>query len=153
MKAEYLVFFDPPDNFSPTLEASGCYCFCDNKLLMLKRNPDKPQGNRWGVPAGKLEPGEHPQACVIREVFEETGLILDAAMIEKIGSLFIRLPHKDYIWHMYHFHFHSCPNLTIALNENQEAQWLTINQALELPLVFGGKEALEFCEKFRLQKR
>lgn len=37
----------------------------------------------WAFPGGKLEPGEHPRAAVVRELWEETGL--QAASIEPLG--------------------------------------------------------------------
>ena len=37
----------------------------------------------WEVPAGKLEPGEAPEVCAIRELEEETGWI--AGRIERSG--------------------------------------------------------------------
>ena len=37
----------------------------------------------WAFPGGKLDPGEHPRAAVVRELWEETGL--QAASIEPIG--------------------------------------------------------------------
>jgi len=29
----------------------------------------------WEIPAGKLDPGEHPDACAVRELAEETGIV------------------------------------------------------------------------------
>jgi 8-oxo-dGTP pyrophosphatase MutT (NUDIX family) len=34
----------------------------------------RPLHRDWSLPKGKLEPGESPQACALREVREETGL-------------------------------------------------------------------------------
>lgn len=39
----------------------------------------------WCLPKGHIEPGEQPQACAIREVREETGLVGEP--IEKLGSI------------------------------------------------------------------
>lgn len=55
-----------------------CYIEKDDSLLMLYRNKkkqDQSQGKWLGI-GGKLEPGESPEDCVIREVYEETGLRL-----------------------------------------------------------------------------
>jgi 8-oxo-dGTP pyrophosphatase MutT (NUDIX family) len=35
---------------------------------------EKASGEGWSLPAGAIEPGETPQAAVMREVMEETGL-------------------------------------------------------------------------------
>ena len=55
-----------------------CYIEKDDSYLMLYRNKkenDQSKGKWLGV-GGKLEPDESPDDCVIREVFEETGLTL-----------------------------------------------------------------------------
>lgn len=55
-----------------------CYIEQNGKYLMLYRNKkeqDQSKGKWLGV-GGKLEPGESPEECVLREVFEETGLTL-----------------------------------------------------------------------------
>lgn len=32
---------------------------------------------KWNAPGGKIEPGETPEECVVREVFEETALTVE----------------------------------------------------------------------------
>ncbi len=44
-----------------------------SSFIEIKKENDVHEGKWIGV-GGKLEPGETPQACAIREVFEETGL-------------------------------------------------------------------------------
>lgn len=42
---------------------------------------------RWGLPAGAVEPGESPQEAVAREVFEETGLrVVEARLVDAVGG-------------------------------------------------------------------
>ncbi len=55
-----------------------CYIEHDGKLLMLYRNKKKRDVNagKWIGVGGKLEPGETPEQCLLREVYEETGLTL-----------------------------------------------------------------------------
>lgn len=56
----------------------------DGRLLLIRRA--KPPGRgRWSLPGGRVEPGESDFAAVIREVAEETGLIVTAR--ELVGSV------------------------------------------------------------------
>lgn len=60
------------------LETTLCYYERDGKTLMLHRVKKKNDVNhdKWIGVGGKLEPGESPQACMLREFSEETGLRL-----------------------------------------------------------------------------
>lgn len=55
-----------------------CYIEKDEQYLMLHRIKKENDVNRdkWIGVGGKLEPGESPEECLLREVREETGLTL-----------------------------------------------------------------------------
>ena len=55
-----------------------CYIEKNNQYLMLHRTKKKKDihKNLWVGLGGKFEPGESPEACVIREVYEESGLAI-----------------------------------------------------------------------------
>jgi 8-oxo-dGTP diphosphatase len=46
----------------------------EGKILLTRRKPDAPYPLLWEFPGGKLEPEEHPEACIVREVREELAM-------------------------------------------------------------------------------
>ena len=60
--------------------------FQDGRILLVKRNIEPGYG-KWGLPGGFIERDESPNDAVIREVFEETGLICQPInVIDTSGS-------------------------------------------------------------------
>jgi 8-oxo-dGTP diphosphatase len=54
------------------------------RLLMIQRaNP--PAAGRWSIPGGRVEPGESDQQALMREMSEETGLVVDVG--EMVGTV------------------------------------------------------------------
>lgn len=54
--------------------STACYLIEDGKVLFLHFN--KKWGHVYAPPGGKMNEGESPSECIIREFEEETGLIL-----------------------------------------------------------------------------
>ncbi|MFC1843071.1 NUDIX hydrolase [Candidatus Dependentiae bacterium] len=85
-------YVDRPKDFSPKVEVVSIFCHVDNKILMLKRNPNKPFGNTWCLPGGKLDKGEDVCEGLIREFAEETTIELDKNNVDWINTFYVRAP-------------------------------------------------------------
>lgn len=48
----------------------------DGKILAARRKKGSHLEGRWEFPGGKLEPGESPQECLVRELEEEVGVLV-----------------------------------------------------------------------------
>jgi len=62
-----LVIYDNP---APTASA----LVTDGGRLMLTRRAGEPARGMWDIPGGFIDPGEHPEQTIRRELAEETGL-------------------------------------------------------------------------------
>lgn len=52
-------------------------------LLIQRANP--PAQGRWSLPGGRVEAGESAQQAVVREVVEETGLVVE--VVREVGTV------------------------------------------------------------------
>jgi 8-oxo-dGTP diphosphatase len=44
------------------------------RVLLQRRAPDRAMAGLWEFPGGKVEPGELPEAALVRELREELGI-------------------------------------------------------------------------------
>lgn len=53
----------------------------DGRILLQQRLPGRAMAGLWEFPGGKTEPGERPEAALIRELEEELGIFTDEACL------------------------------------------------------------------------
>ena len=61
-------------------------------MVVLRDREDRyavvwsPRREEWSTPGGGREPGESVRECAVREVREETGLVIDPEVLEPVGA-------------------------------------------------------------------
>lgn len=115
-----------------------CYIKHDGNYLMLYRNKkknDQSEGKWLGI-GGKFEPGETGEMCMLREVEEETGLILTKYHFHGVIH-FISDEFEDEEMFLY-----SATEFEGTLTETcdeGELRWIPEEEMLSLPLWEGDK--------------
>ncbi|MBV9755632.1 MAG: GNAT family N-acetyltransferase [Alphaproteobacteria bacterium] len=70
------------DGAKPLLLVAACALIdADGRVLLSRRPEGKRMAGLWEFPGGKLDPGETPEAALIRELKEELGIDVSAACL------------------------------------------------------------------------
>ncbi len=122
-----------PEHFNPRFEVVSCFVEYRDEILLLLRQDHKPEGNTYGVPAGKVDPGETICKAMEREWGEETKLDLSDA--EYFDKLYVRYPDYDFIYHMFSKRFATRPDIIINPKEHKSFTRKTPKEALKSELI------------------
>lgn len=118
-----------------------CYIEKDEKYLMLHRTKKKNDINKdkWLGIGGKFEEGESPEECMIREVKEETGLMLKNYQLRCIVTYVSTTWETEY---MYVFTSNEFEGNLIPCDEG-DLQWIDKDKITELNTWEGDKIFVE----------
>jgi|SRR5919204_4905432 ADP-ribose pyrophosphatase YjhB (NUDIX family) len=110
----------------------------DGRLLLIKRGHEPGLG-LWSLPGGRVEADETDEDAVIREIREETGLIVVpgrlAGSIERPGADGSVLVIRDYEAEV-------TGGTLAAADDAADAQWVDLADLGGLPLTIGLADAL-----------
>jgi 8-oxo-dGTP diphosphatase len=68
-----------------TLVVAAALIAPDGRICLQQRPLGKNHGGLWEFPGGKVEPGEHPRAALVREIHEELGAHLSEQALLPVG--------------------------------------------------------------------
>lgn len=125
--------------------ATVCYIEKDGKYLMLHRTKKKNDinKNKWIGIGGKFEEGESPEECVVREVKEETGLVLKSYKLRCIVTYVSTSWGTEY---MYVFTSNDFAGKLTECNEG-DLKWIEKDKIFDLESWEGDKIFLEKIQR------
>jgi 8-oxo-dGTP diphosphatase len=125
--------------------ATLCYVRQGGKTLMMhriKKKNDMHQG-KWNGLGGKFEPGETPEECASREIFEESGL--QVRNLELKGLLTFPGFANDEDWYAFVFVAHDFEGELIESPEGV-LSWIEDDKLFNLELWDGDRVFLKWLE-------
>lgn len=102
--------------------------------------------DKWIGVGGKFEDGESPEECMIREVREETGLLVNSWNYRGIVTF------VSDAWETEYMHLFTCNDFSGTLIDSRDCsegnlEWVEISKVSSLPLWEGDKIFLELLTK------
>jgi 8-oxo-dGTP diphosphatase len=103
----------------------------DGRVLITQRPPDKSMSGLWEFPGGKVEPGETPEAAVVREMHEELGITIKPACLSPLT--FASHDYEDFHLLMPLFVCRVWEGFATA-REGQELKWVPPTKLHDYPM-------------------
>ena len=85
----------------PMLVVAGALALADGRVLLQQRPEGRQHAGLWEFPGGKVEPGETPEAALVRELGEELGIRVDPAALSPAAFVTAPLPGRTLILLLY----------------------------------------------------
>jgi 8-oxo-dGTP diphosphatase len=116
----------------------------DSRVLVATRPERKSMAGLWEFPGGKVEPGETPEACLVRELEEELGIVTKPPCLAPLS--FASHPYPT---------FHLLMPLFVCRvwdgeptpREGQQIRWLRPKELFTLPMPEADRPLLRFLDE------
>jgi 8-oxo-dGTP pyrophosphatase MutT (NUDIX family)/deoxyadenosine/deoxycytidine kinase len=129
-----MLYRSPQRSFPALFKAVGCVYVHRGKVLLLKRGPEKSYPSYWGLPSGKVHAKETTLRAMVRELFEETAILVSADNLLFVGEFHIVNSDMSFLYSLYRIDVDTPPAVRIQ-EEHESFGWFEVEEALLLDLV------------------
>jgi ADP-ribose pyrophosphatase YjhB (NUDIX family) len=109
------------------------------RLLLIRRGHEPGKG-LWSIPGGRIEPGESDEAALVREVREETGLVVTAGRL--IGAVRRPAGVADAVLDIRDYAAEVTGGALVPGDDADDAVWAAADDLDSMPLTDGLLDAL-----------
>ncbi len=107
------------------------YCLRAGEVLLMRRNKE-PNLGLWVAPGGKVEWGESPYECALRELQEETGLqgqnLIFRGLITEVS------PRPDWQWMLFLYVATNFSGHLVGDEREGAFRWWTLSEAFQISM-------------------
>jgi len=111
--------------------ATLVYALRDDQVLLVRRMKE-PNRGLWVAPGGKIEQGESPVECAVREMREETGLAIERPVLRAVMTE--TSPRADYQWLTFIFVAWDFDGTFSPARDVGEFRWVPVDEVAKLPI-------------------
>jgi len=117
----------------------------DGRILIAKRPLGKPMAGLWEFPGGKVDSGETPEECLIRELDEELGI----KVIKACLAPFVFTSHDYDSFHLL-MPLYLCRRWEgfVTAREHEAIAWVRPNQLSDYPMPAADKPLIAWLLDF-----
>lgn len=122
----------------PVRKAVRCYLIKNDKVVVTKYNEPNKKAGYYEIPGGKIEAGELPEQTAIREMQEETGIIVKK--LKNKGNLIIEYPDRKFEFVVFLANTYQGEPKQF---EDNTSEWLDINELLKKEKILASIQLLQ----------
>ena len=122
----------------PVRKAVRCYLIKNDKIIVTKYKEPNKKAGYYEIPGGKIEEGELPEQTAIREMQEETGIIVKD--LKNKGNLTIEYPDRKFEFVV--FLADDYQGKPLQFEDNSSA-WIDINHLLQKEKILASIQLLK----------
>lgn len=131
--------------FDALFHSVGCVCVYKGSFLIIKRTNSKSYPFMWGIPTGKMEQGENIGKAIIRELFEETGILQSIENFRHIDTFCIENGDMKFKYSIFTLELKYLPNIKLNSNEHVDYRWIQFKEIDNFKLIPDVKETVEIA--------
>ena len=140
------------DNSIPTVGAV-IFDWEGNVVLVEHTTTAHHQTGSFGLPAGKIEPGESALQAAVREVIEETGLEIPPKSFQKLPTTYYadieqKTGMKHFSWEVFVTHI---PNGKLRASKETLPRWIPVRSLGGMRLITNVLKAVQEAEQLVFQ--
>jgi len=109
-----------------SIQATLCLIVKDNRILLLKKSKGLFGEGRWSYPGGKILPNEEPKLAAIREVLEETRLVVKSPAEVGLMYFYSKSQRLSPVWTVHTFLARQFDGVPIGGREGQ-LKWFNVD--------------------------
>ncbi|MEP6644409.1 MAG: NUDIX hydrolase [Acidobacteriaceae bacterium] len=123
----------------------GAIVIDHGRVLLIKRGGPPLQGE-WSIPGGAMELGETVREAVVREVFEETGLVVEAVELLGVFDRVVKDGQGKILYHyvLVDFLCRRVRGEVRASEDADDARWFSVEEVKAVPLAKDTAEVIRF---------
>ncbi len=141
-----MITFEISTHILP-LQVVGVVVHYQNKILLLKRQEGKRHAGYWGLPAGKIDQGESAEGAMVRELFEETGIVCEEKDLKLDYTFNVDQGDQQFTYYYFKLILEAEPKVLLQPKEHCEYAFVPVHEAVTMQLVPGELECLNYVYK------